>query len=382
MGVATLKIDILHTKPCQLLCGIDSLYITGGYHYEYVPDPDTGVYPTDQPIFETLDTLKASAKENRSPELLLVGDVQGLVQSYGSKRYSWVIQTKYFTLQISPHFKNPTIPPLNVQVRSYALWLLGLDPAIKKLNDYLQGLGFTGPFQWKPSRVDLCVDHETENYLPYVSQVAKTRSRQKQIITDCDQVLYVRFGKGDVQVRFYDKAREILNSQKLWFYDLWRRDPGVHPEGQSVYRIEFQLRRKALKEFSINSIDDINNKLLNLWSYLTKNWCSFIIPQADRHKYRQKPYPFWEQVRTAFDDGIHIPACRYDASSGLDGVQLSQSMVGMVLAYAALTTDKFDHKQHKQEITAGFFLKLCRDMLQKSGMTDEDLTNKFLEKIC
>lgn len=369
-GVFLMDYNILDAEPCQLLCGIDSLYLTGKYRLR------------DGFDFSDLEDKKAKARDNRSPQIVYAGDLQGLVQGYGSKRYSYIIQTKYFTIQISPYFNSATIPPLNVQLRSYGLWTLSLDALLKRLAAFLFDIGCVGSYYWKPSRVDLCVDHECANYLHLVTEVKKSRSRQVHTVHNGENILYVRLGKQDIQARFYDKAAEILTSQKLWFYDLWGRNPGEHPEGMSVFRIEYQLRRTALKEFGIDTVQDLQACINNIWTYLTNGWLKFVRPQVDKHLHRQQIFPFWEKVQQAFDNGCSEALTRTKNTEGLDGLQLSQGMAGMVLAYAAIVTDQFDGQQHKEEITYDRFMELCWQMLKKTGYSEQELTQRFLEKIC
>jgi len=82
---------------------------------------------------------------------------------------------------------------------------------------------------------------------------------------------YYNGAKGSpIQVRIYDKAREVLKKgNKLWFFDIWNIEAC-----RGVWRVEFQIRRQALKQFGINELKDLECKLPGVWQYLTDTWFS------------------------------------------------------------------------------------------------------------
>lgn len=84
-----------------------------------------------------------------------------------------------------------------------------------------------------------------------------------------------------VRLRIYDKSKEIKKSGKLWFGEFWGTE-----EPMNVWRIEYQLRRAPLKQFGINSIDDLTEKIGGLWSYLSENWFSLRLQDNEQQNRR------------------------------------------------------------------------------------------------
>ena len=70
--------------------------------------------------------------------------------------------------------------------------------------------------------------------------------------------------------RIYNKSEEIKTTGKEWFKTIWL-DNGWEGK-KDVWRIEFQLRRKALEELGIDNIEDIKDNEERLWNYLKTNW--------------------------------------------------------------------------------------------------------------
>ena len=87
-------------------------------------------------------------------------------------------------------------------------------------------------------------------------------------------------GSGDLMLRIYDKVVELkrplsAHKQEI-FAEIWGVDKF---DDQHVTRVEYQLRRPKLREFTdnekkrkIDTVDDLVNSLQSLWHYLTVDW--------------------------------------------------------------------------------------------------------------
>ncbi len=71
--------------------------------------------------------------------------------------------------------------------------------------------------------------------------------RRRQILIEGRTFCGFTFGHGDVVGRIYDKTRLIRKRQESWPEEVWQ---GRDPE-RPVWRIEFQFRRGALRDFRI-----------------------------------------------------------------------------------------------------------------------------------
>lgn len=90
---------------------------------------------------------------------------------------------------------------------------------------------------------------------------------------ESEQLLGNVFGQsGDVSARLYDKTKEIVKSEKFFFKELWQQN-GWDGES-SVWRLEFQLRREALKTCQSLNPDFIIELFNSLWRYYTTQWLS------------------------------------------------------------------------------------------------------------
>lgn len=111
--------------------------------------------------------------------------------------------------------------------------------------------------------------------------------------------------------RLYDKTRELKVSRKEWFLDVWRTSKNFR-DGEPVWRLEFQMRRPALRKLRLKSSDEIiqgRRPLENwldvldlgqgLWRFLAGRWLT--VRERRTRETRQILTPAWTTLR---DDGF------------------------------------------------------------------------------
>lgn len=192
-----------------------------------------------------------------------------------------------------------TNPPVNspnvyTSLNSKALWFKGVAKVVNQLRADIRTMGGEVSLI-QPSRCDLCADF----YLPgdltlnMIEEHKVSRSKDASHWAKSGQLeTYYAGGKGaEIILRIYDKGKEIRSSGKDWFLDLWSRGS---PSG--VWRVEFQLRRSALKKWGIDSLDDLTEKLGGLWHYLTSKWFSLRLKDNIRQN-RRTVLPWWVAVQ-------------------------------------------------------------------------------------
>ncbi len=108
----------------------------------------------------------------------------------------------------------------------------------------------------------------------------------------------------DIKLRVYDKRYELKRDPLKWGVFADRYD-GI-PE--TLTRVEYQLRRNALKEFKtgdVERIEGVESYLAvreQLWRYLTEDWFRLTEEKVDKdnnHQSRAKNWTFWDVVQNA-----------------------------------------------------------------------------------
>lgn len=322
-----------------------------------------GVYAEQRDhVWRALERLRDLARQagSRVPEA--VGDV---VHQVGPAKSPWQYQLACpsWTVMACERGERDLAPPFSLQLRSEFLWAFGapaaLEAAVARVMPHLAGPVSRTIVQ----RADLAVDFvgwlpragDTPHFvrqprhvvLTFVDPRRRTREVELRALTARElrrrvedleaesevdmwgamQFTGWRWGRGDIVARLYDKTAEIVQaSGKTWFYDVWSEGgelPEFCEEAQPVvWRLEFQLRRQALKEFGIDTPEDLWQKAPRLWAALAGTrredplqaelyeqgegeppderevgWLTLREPQDDSHRYRWPVRPEWRALQ-------------------------------------------------------------------------------------
>jgi len=123
----------------------------------------------------------------------------------------------------------------------------------------------------------------------------------------------LNIGSGDMMLRIYDKVTELkrkraTNKQEV-FSEIWGTKTF---DEQPVTRIEYQIRRPRLREFSdregnqINTVFGLVNALKSLWAYLTTEWTRHTEGPVNRNhnQTKSKVSEFWQKVQAVVWTGV------------------------------------------------------------------------------
>ena len=223
------------------------------------------------------------------------------VSPKGSRGYEYVLVNDDVTICLAERADSGRVyPEIHVTWRSQYLWRYGWQAVYTYVRNWVYD--WADVSREKVSRADLCLDIDSP--LPDVGLkegevVTYARKNEEFYIQHhfdgLDETGY-SFGKGDLKARIYNKLIEIEHSQKAWFKDLWRKQgwDGSSP----VTRVEFQARRDFLKTMQIETVEDLEMQLADLWKYFT-DWVSLRDQSSDSNRRRWPVKAFWAVVRGA-----------------------------------------------------------------------------------
>lgn len=228
-----------------------------------------------RPFLIGLRELKENGQQTgKSMEIELNG-LNLNVEKSGMPFYAYRLTCKDFIIG----FAEKTIqenPPVRVKFLSGYLWSYGYEKAYEKFLEWFQcfGLKVTGS---RLSRLDICVDTDEVEFVPEDIQHVVTRAKSKATHFVSDEYITGRMfsgftiGRGNPMLaRIYNKSEEIKKSGKEWFKDIWLEN-GWN-EIKDSWRVEFQIKREALKEMGLGSVEDIQRNEEKMWCYLTNDW--------------------------------------------------------------------------------------------------------------
>jgi hypothetical protein len=232
----------------------------------------------------------------------------------------------------------------------------------------------------KPSRVDLCVDVLLRDgeWTRELMDHAVTRASYTAAHEHRRRLTGLSIGRGDVGARLYDKPLEIATqSEKWWMYEIWGIDQV--PEGHRVIRVEYQLRREALKELGIDSPIDLWDKAGALWRYCSRQWLKFQ-DDAKAHHTQQQTLPWWSIVQDGYAGAQTAAALVREKALRVDEKQLLCQVHGLLSSWIALRKQGFAVNESTAQQLAPY-IPVLMDALQRFELTDAELSEKVLRKL-
>lgn len=273
-------------------CGIDTLHLFG-----------TARLRDD--LAEQLASLRDLARATpRGTPLPQVTHGRHLltVRPFGARTAPYLLEGEHLVLRLNPRASHG-LSTIAVELRSLFLWQRGPEAAVAEVEAIVAPLlapalpaapgAPASPL--RVGRIDLTVDFQ--GWRPQAADLSHFIGRPK------DQASYLSnsaftgfsFGKGDLVARLYDKTTEIQKSGKSWFLPIWQASPAF-AEAEPVWRLEFQLRRPALRSFRrsdnrgrLDSWADLRSTARTLWRHLLTRWLSFRMPRSAKSRQRLRP---------------------------------------------------------------------------------------------
>jgi len=282
--------------PKIVAAGIDTLYV--GFNITK--------WLVDDSAFNRLADAKGSAGDKLFGGKGVTIDWGGRefnLSPRGTKGYEFVMSNDDERLCIARVCQGGRVfPEVFAELNSSFLWGKGYDKAHKETRRFIDG--FAEVKNERINRVDLCADVAMKLPRLDVKNEIVTRAQNKRDYFEVEHYTHgqrdtgYRFGSGKVMARIYDKTHEMKKSKKEWFGDIWI--PGGWDGKSVVTRFEFQCRRPFLKEYQINSYDDMIQHMPDVWRYLTEKWIVLKKPNPDDSNRRRWPTSeSWELVQRA-----------------------------------------------------------------------------------
>jgi hypothetical protein len=290
----------------HLVCGIDTL--------------DLGFYVDWRSAWVGLEKALRAGKQSAEKSMgvtFVHRNVEKCLIFAGGKApmYAFHLQTAEVHLFIARCDKAEDYPNVYVSVLAKSLWLRGIAASVEQISILIGRLGGHVD-RVQISRVDLAADFVIPGGLTleflmalrvaHSSSVRHVGARHKL------EAFYVGGNGAPIIARIYDKSEEIAQKGlKDWFFALvWKIE-----KRPDVWRVEFQMRRQAMKELNIESLEDLAKCLKGIWNYLTEEWLSFRLLDAVNTS-RRTVHPWWQAVSDAGEQFGGSVAVTRDYSKG------------------------------------------------------------------
>ena len=281
--------------------GIDSLYFFFETNENY-----------DDLFLEILDQLEEikGKFEKRDIEFenkdltISINDIQ---LSYLGKQegfYWFKDSNEFFRMGFKDRYKNRGLNDIRVQLQGNGIYTFGINSIIELLKDSLKE--FISDYI-PITRADLnCFIQYDFSFVK--KDMFSTRKRKYSTINEIGdanttQTLYV--GKEPFKLRLYNKSLELKKSKKFEVMNEYFLNNGFDLE-QNIFNIEFQMNRGHLKQYNINTIDDLFANAKNLFQIAMDDIRLLDIDSVSserliNNKYQADTHPLWEEIKSEYD---------------------------------------------------------------------------------
>lgn len=305
--------------------GVDSLYLSyrGTVKDEILEE-----------LIKKKELAKSEDEKDQALAKMAIGDHCFEVKDKARGKYAFVLVDNWYQIQVSAS-KRGKVPEIYVQLSSEILNCLGLDESVNSLRKVVENL-LAGIEEEVISRVDVFVDFTSDmDFSALPDKVWVTRA--------LDIVRYSRNGVltgltigmgGDISARLYNKLLELSKSNKLYFIEIWKRQGW---DSETVWRLEFQLKRAFLVQMSVSRISDFKKSDNDIWRYSTFEWLRLGINDGTKNRTRWATEDFWQKVQDLrFGDGSFIGITRYVDKSRLHADKtIIKGGMGYITSHAA-----------------------------------------------
>jgi len=253
----------------------------------------------------------------------------------GTKFYTYRLKSGDVSLLFNRRKEDGKIPNCRLEIGSLSCWSPGFYGIYNLVKAFL-ALHGGDVVKERVSEVHLAADFigadikamDLENRNHWISlarddgnydglKISKCEPDPDELNFDCKHTNRkfsgLNIGSGDIMLRVYDKVIELkrkraTNKQQV-FSEIW----GVSAyDEQPVTRVEYQIRRPRLREFSdlqgnqINTVFDLANALKSLWRYLTTEWTRHTDGPVNRNhnQSKAKVSEFWQAVQSVVWTGV------------------------------------------------------------------------------
>lgn len=248
--------------------------------------------------------------------------------------YRYRLVNADLTLLVNPEPRGP-IGCVRAQFSAALLWREGWIRAVQMVENLVRSMLLDGVFT-RPhaiGRIDLCADFQ--GWRPVESDRDRfvTRANYRAAHHVGSRFSGLTFGKGSIAARLYDKTLEIIQSDKGWMRAVW--EAGGYDAAEPVWRLEFQLRRDALRELGAGSLPEGDDGFGRVWRYLRARWLRLSVPASGERRERWRIDPAWAVLAEA-DFGAAVGESVRLRTGSMDRERSERALLGSLLSLATV----------------------------------------------
>lgn len=235
-----------------------------------------------------------------------------------------------------------------VAIEGTRLLLDGHETVVAEANEFLRMLGVE-TLETRVSRLDICLDQPGVDTAQPVRHFRReqyvSRARTWSMHGRGRKSTGFTMGKSTTRLRIYDKVEELQQQAGTAKHQLMidKRWGGELPEHAT--RVEFQVRREALREtLGMTTVEEVFDGLATIADYCTNDWFRLTerVDKENGNQKRAKTCQYWRHVQDGFKRWINQPSAPRvkPTKRPPEPTRLARQMAGCAISLVASTTTR------------------------------------------
>jgi hypothetical protein len=188
------------------------------------------------------------------------------------------------------------LPQVRVQPRSSLLHAVGPQATVDRfrelLGDLVEGLSFS------VNRVDLYADFQGLSLDASCRERFVCRAGAVRLFEQEGSFTGIQLGMRSTKTfsaRIYNKTIELGSSGTDWWFAI---SGDSYDSSRPVFRVEFEIGRRAITDFGLDTPEQVLAAAGDLWRYATEEWLTYRVPgRSERSRWALAPE--WIAVQQA-----------------------------------------------------------------------------------
>lgn len=227
-----------------------------------------------------------------------------------SEGFHWFKDTShFFKIGFKSYNENQGLNDIRVQLQSNGIYTVGIHSVLSILKEQLLKGYITDYFPITRADINCFIEYD----LGFISKdMFTTRKRKYATINEIGnanstQTLYI--GKEPFKMRIYNKSLELKESKKFDLMNEYFLNKGLDTS-KTIFNIEFQMHRTYLREFKIQTIENLFEHAeqlfkISMQSIRLLDMDSVSTERLKNNKYQAKTHPLWDEVMRGYSlDGF------------------------------------------------------------------------------
>lgn len=304
----------------ELASGVDALYLSGWSSLR-------------RETIEQLTGARAHAEASTDPVYTEFGNVEWQMRSRAFGKHHFWLTGEFGQLGVTT---SESLPTFRIQPKAEFLHGLGSDESVEWVHRILEAE--CGPTLLTVSRIDLHADLQGWKLIGDDRRRFVCQAASRILHEEGETFTGFEFGRRTsktVCCRIYDKTVEMAAKGTDYWLDIWGAS---YVDVLPVVRVEFEIHRSALREYGVDTPEDVLAASGALWADLTASWLTYRDPTSDETRSRWPVASEWDQVRRArlADGAFGISRMREGRNRG-DLRRLLPALVGYLAKFAAIS---------------------------------------------